>query len=90
MSYRTALRLLVFLSFALNAQAQSPELSKTMQEFVRVHAPRIVLTHVRVIEGTGKPAVQNQNVVIEGDKVAAIQAGADGSPGQSPSLRRLP
>jgi imidazolonepropionase-like amidohydrolase len=77
MVYRTALRLLVFLSFALTAQAQSPQLSKTVQEFVRVHAPRIVLTHVRVIEGNGKPAVEDQNVVIKGDKIAAIQAGAD-------------
>ena len=77
MAYRTTVRLLVLFSFPLTAQAQSPELSKTVQEFVRVQAPKIVLTHVRVIEGTGKPAVEDQNVVIEGGKIAAIQAGAD-------------
>ena len=77
MLYRTALRLLVFLSLALTAQAQSPELSTTVQELVRVSAPRIVLTHVRVIEGNGKPAVEDQNVVIEGGKIASIQAGTD-------------
>ena len=77
MIYRTMFRLLVLLSFPLTAQTQSPELSRTVQEFVRVQAPRVVLTHVRVIEGTGKPAVEDQNVVIEGGKIAAIQAGAD-------------
>jgi imidazolonepropionase-like amidohydrolase len=74
---RTTVHLLVLLPFALTVQAQSPELSKTVQEFVRVQAPRIVLTHVRVIEGTGKPAVEDQNVVIEGGKIVAIQAGAE-------------
>jgi len=64
----------VLLSFPLAARAQSPGLSKAVQEFVRVPAPKIVLTHVRVIEGTGKPAVEDQNVVIEGGKIAAIQA----------------
>ena len=44
-------------------QAQSPELSKTVQEFVRVRAPKIVLTHVRIIDGTGGPAVEDQNVI---------------------------
>ncbi len=77
MVYRTTLRLLVLFSFTLAVPAQSQELSKTVEEFVRVHAPRIVLAHVRVIEGTGRPAVEDQNVVIEGDKIAAIQAGAD-------------
>jgi len=65
------------LAIPLITQAQSPELSKTVQEFVRVQAPRIVLTHVRVIDGTGGPAVEDQNVVIEGAKITAIGAGAD-------------
>ena len=58
-------------------QAQSPELSKTVQEFVRVRAPKIVLTHVRIIDGTGGPAVEDQNVIIEAGKIAGIQKGAD-------------
>jgi imidazolonepropionase-like amidohydrolase len=77
MTHRITVLLLAVLSFPLAAQAQSPELSKTVQEFVRVQAPRIVLTHVRVIEGSGKPAVEDQNVVIESGKIAAIQAGTD-------------
>ena len=58
-------------------QAQSPELSKTVQEFVRVRAPKIVLAHVRIIDGTGGPAVEDQNVIIEAGKIAGIQKGSD-------------
>jgi imidazolonepropionase-like amidohydrolase len=63
-------------SFSL-ATAQTAELSKTVKEFVRVSAPRVVLTHVRVIDGTGAAAVEDQNVVIEGGKITAIEKGAD-------------
>lgn len=77
MACRTLPRVLALLAIPLTTQAQSPELSKTVQEFVRVQAPRIVLAHVRVIDGTGGPAVEDQNVVIEGAKIAAIEAGAD-------------
>ncbi len=68
--------LAIFL-FLLPAAAQTPELSKTVKAFVRVDAPKVVLTHVRIIDGTGAPAVEDQNVVIEGGKISAIQKGAD-------------
>jgi uncharacterized protein YjbJ (UPF0337 family) len=64
------------LSF-LPAAGQTPELSKTVKPFVRVEAPRVVLTHVRVIDGTGAAAVEDQNVVIEDGKISMIQKGAD-------------
>ena len=57
MASRSLPRVLVLLAIPLTTPAQSPELSKTVQGFVRVQAPRIVLTHVRVIDGTGGPAV---------------------------------
>ena len=56
---------------------QTPELSKIVKEFVRSDTPRIVLTHVRVIDGTGAPAADDQNVVIERGKILAVQKGAD-------------
>src|SRR5262249_57390812 len=37
----------------------------------------IVLTHVRVIDGTGASVVEDQNVTIEGGKISAIDKGAD-------------
>jgi imidazolonepropionase-like amidohydrolase len=77
MASRTLVYLLFLLGLPLTMQAQSPEPSKAVQEFIRVRAPRIVLTHVRVIDGTGGPAREDRNVVIEGSKIAAIKAGAD-------------
>jgi imidazolonepropionase-like amidohydrolase len=58
-------------------RAQSPDLPKALQELVRVQAGKIVLTHVRIVDGTGAPAVEDQNIVIEGGRITAIQAGSD-------------
>jgi hypothetical protein len=37
--------------------AQNADLSPTVQAYVSVKAGKVVLTHVRVIDGTGGPAV---------------------------------
>ena len=68
---------LLSLATAVAMQGQTPELSKTVQQFVRVGSPKVVLTHVRVIDGTGAPAVDDQNIVIENGKITSISAGAD-------------
>ncbi|HEX3758648.1 MAG TPA: amidohydrolase family protein [Kofleriaceae bacterium] len=64
---------------APSAPAKRPE-QKTVQTYVRVSTPRVVLTHVRVIDGTGHPAVDDRNLVIDHGKIAAIDAGADVAP----------
>jgi len=56
---------------------QPGALSNEVLKYVRVQAPKVVLTHVRVIDGTGRAAVDDQNLVIEGGKIMAIQPGAD-------------
>jgi imidazolonepropionase-like amidohydrolase len=80
MQHRIASVLALFL-FLLPATAQtpelSPELSKTVKEFVRVNAPKVILTHVRVIDGTGAAAVEDQNVIIGGGKIRTIEPGAE-------------
>ena len=63
--------------FLLPATAQTAELSKSVKQVVRVDAAKVVLTHVRVIDGTGATAVEDQNVVIEDGKISAIQKGVD-------------
>jgi imidazolonepropionase-like amidohydrolase len=67
----------LFVLFSMFVQGQQATLSKTVQKYIRVNAPKVILEHVRVIDGTGKPAVEDQNVVIEGGKIAAVQAGSD-------------
>ena len=72
---------LVIFSAVLPAVAQtselSPSLSKTVQQFVRVAGPTVVLTHVRVIDGTGAATVEDQNVTIADGKIQAIQPAAE-------------
>ena len=41
--------------------AQDADLSPTVQAYVRVKAGKVVLTHVRVIDGTGAPAVEPEH-----------------------------
>lgn len=41
-------------------------------EFVAVKAPVVALTHVRVIDGTGAPAKEDQTILIESGRIKAI------------------
>lgn len=45
-----------------------------------MQSARVVLEHVRIIDGTGAPAAEDQNIVIAAGKIAAIQKGADVPP----------
>jgi imidazolonepropionase-like amidohydrolase len=67
-----------FLPFtsSVNAQ-QAAALAPPVQKYVRVNASKVVLEHVRVIDGTGRPAVEDQNVVIERGRITALLAGSD-------------
>jgi imidazolonepropionase-like amidohydrolase len=57
--------------------APPPPEPRTIQSYIRVATPRVVLTHARVIDGTGQPAVEDRNLVLEGGKITSITAGAD-------------
>ncbi len=60
------------------AEGQQPaSLAKEVQKYVRVQGPKIILTHVRVVDGTGGEPKNDQNVVLEGGKISAIEPGAD-------------
>src|SRR5262250_2017269 len=37
---------------------------KTVQSYVRVSTPRVVLAHIRVVDGTGHSAAADRNVVV--------------------------
>ncbi len=68
---------LILIAIFLYAQSLHGQLSPTVQKYVRVTGPKIVLQHVRVIDGTGADAVEDRNVVIEGGKISSIEKGAD-------------
>jgi imidazolonepropionase-like amidohydrolase len=50
---------------------------KIVQSYVKVSTPRVVLSHIRVIDGTGQPAIADRNVTLDHGKITAIDAGAD-------------
>ncbi len=41
-------------------------------EFIAVDGPAIALTHVKVIDGTGAPAMADQTVLIQGDRITGL------------------
>jgi imidazolonepropionase-like amidohydrolase len=72
------LMLFVFLLLPLWTGAQQPaSLSPAVQKYVRANAPKVVLEHVRVIDGTGTSPIEDRNVLIERGKITAVQAGSD-------------
>ena len=74
---RLCLSILALYALVLTLPAQTRQLSKAVQAFVRVDSSTVVLSHVRVIDGTGAPAIEDRNVVIASGKISAIQPGAD-------------
>ena len=52
--------------------AQRPELSESVLEYVSVNASEVALTNVTIIDGTGAPAMTNQTILIRDGRIAAI------------------
>ncbi len=55
------------------------------QQFIRVEAPVVVLTHVRIIDGTGAAARDDQTIVIADGKIQSIGASGTGAPASLPA-----
>jgi imidazolonepropionase-like amidohydrolase len=60
----------LWLSFSSAVMAQT--LSPQVRDFVKVDAPLVALTHVRVIDGTGAGARQDQTLMIFKGKISAV------------------
>ena len=55
------------------ADAAAPQLSPAVAKYVKYpHAPVVVLEHVRIIDGTGAPPIENAYLTIEGGKIGYI------------------
>jgi imidazolonepropionase-like amidohydrolase len=61
-------------SFA-HAQTLSPE----VKQFVKIDAPVIALQHVRIIDGTGAPARDDQTIVLANGKIQSVGDAASAS-----------
>ncbi len=53
-------------------QAQQPVVQPGLAPFVSVDTPSVVLAHVRVVDGTGAPARDNQTVVLSRGRIQAV------------------
>lgn len=64
------------ISASLAVSAQTPpvarDLGPTVREFVTEDSPLVAITHVRVVDGTGRPAADDQTIVIATNKIGAV------------------
>src|SRR5262245_51206733 len=68
------LALVALLTTGTTALAQAPQaLNPAVQRFVAVNAPVIAITHVKLIDGTGRPAGERQTIVSSGGKISAVR-----------------
>jgi imidazolonepropionase-like amidohydrolase len=73
---RNKLAFLLIVCIATTSFAQAPD----RQQFIRTEAPVIALTHVRVIDGTGAPAKEDQTIVISDGKIQSVEPSATAKP----------
>jgi imidazolonepropionase-like amidohydrolase len=62
----------VVLASVAAVAAQGRPLAPTLAPYVAVNAPVVALTHVRVVNGLGTPALADQTVVIRGARIEAV------------------
>lgn len=66
-------RLVLFACFFIVATAYGqPQSSTDVVPFITVNAPIFVLTHVRVVDGTGAAAKEDQSVIVANGKIQSI------------------
>jgi len=58
--------------FVAAALAPAQTLSPEVRQFVKVGTPTVALTHVRVIDGTGAPARDDQTVILSAGKIQSV------------------
>src|SRR2546425_5298020 len=67
---KTANAFFLFFVLCISSLAQGPAADR--QQFIRVEAAAIALTHVRVIDGTGAAPLEDQTIVITDGKIQSI------------------
>src|SRR6185369_8570019 len=74
------MRQIVFavLAFAATALAQTP--GADVQQYIKIADPTFALTQVRVIDGTGAAAREDQTLIVSDGKIQAIQPSSTAIP----------
>jgi imidazolonepropionase-like amidohydrolase len=66
---------ILVLPVALGAQAVT-SLGESVREYVAVAEASVALTNVRVVDGTGAPAIEDQTIVIENGRITSVTPAA--------------
>src|SRR5215472_3006870 len=67
------------LAVSVTLTAQRAPVGNAIQQFVKVNAGVVAITHVRVIDGTGAPARDDQTVVLRDGNIASVGNAASAS-----------
>jgi imidazolonepropionase-like amidohydrolase len=70
---------LIACCLAAVGMASAQTLSPQVRAFVKVDAPIVALTHVRVIDGTGSPAREDQIIILRQGKIDSVSDAASAS-----------
>jgi hypothetical protein len=62
------------IAFAAPVLAPPAQLASELQQYVRVPAGRVALSHVRLIDGTGAAPVEDQTILLDGPSIVAVQS----------------
>jgi imidazolonepropionase-like amidohydrolase len=79
--YRLLGASLVSLCLVGGLRAETPQLSKATLQFVQYAQPTIAITHVRVIDGHGTPARDDQTVLLRDGRIAWVRLHASAPKG---------
>src|SRR5262249_15805396 len=77
---RRALWIVILPLVSATTIGQAPQFSNTVRPFIKVDAPVVALTNVRVIDGTGAPAREHQTVVMKDGVISALGDAAQVKP----------
>jgi imidazolonepropionase-like amidohydrolase len=69
---RVAIALLLAAAVTGTLAAQRPELSAAVRAYIKVDAPIVALTHVRVIDGTAAAPREDQTLILRDGNIAAM------------------
>src|SRR5438094_160393 len=78
------------LSLARSGGAQQLDaLAAAVRPYLRTQTSRVILEHVRVIDGTGAPPLIDRNITIDAGKITGISPGADLPPANGTTILDL-
>src|SRR5688572_7039535 len=61
-----------FIAAAIIAASAAACQPSNLDRFVTVRAPVIAFTHVRVIDGTGAPGIDDQTVIVKDGRISTV------------------